>query len=156
MKKSLLPFFCLLLPVIGFAEETTNKQPQESPSMQEPEMIKLASGLSYQILKPATPGGAAPSKGNSVTVQYTGWLNDNGKPGKKFDSSVDRNSPFTFVIGVGQVIKGWDLGVMEMKEGEKIRLYIPASLGYGARGAGGAIPPNADLIFDVELIKVKK
>lgn len=157
--KNLSYLVCLLLPSLGFAKgETSADQTSttQENTMKEPEMIKLPSGISYQILKPANPGAASPEKGNTVSVHYTGWLDDHGKPGKKFDSSVDRGSPFTFTVGVGQVIKGWDLGVMNMKEGEKIRLYIPASLGYGARGAGGAIPPNADLIFDVELLKAKK
>jgi FKBP-type peptidyl-prolyl cis-trans isomerase len=87
-------------------------------------------------------------------VHYTGWLDNNGQPGTKFDSSIDRGQPFTFIIGVGQVIKGWDEGVMTMKVGEKRRLFIPASLGYGSRGAGQIIPPHASLIFDVELLKV--
>jgi peptidylprolyl isomerase len=112
----------------------------------------LASGLHYKTLTPGT--GAQPQKGKRVTVHYTGWLNDNGMPGKKFDSSVDRGTPFTFTIGVGQVIAGWDEGVARMHVGEKARLTIPANLGYGARGAGGAIPPHATLIFDVELISI--
>ena len=87
-------------------------------------------------------------------VHYTGWLNVNGEPAGKFDSSVDRGQPFTFVIGVGYVIKGWDEGVMSMKVGEKRRLFIPSQLGYGSRGAGAAIPPFADLIFDVELLEI--
>jgi FKBP-type peptidyl-prolyl cis-trans isomerase FkpA len=113
---------------------------------------KMASGLEYEILEEGT--GASPQKGNLVTVHYTGWLNDNGQAGKQFDSSHNRHQPFQFYIGMGQVIKGWDEGVMGMKIGEKRRLYIPAALGYGARGAGAVIPGNADLIFDVELIKV--
>jgi len=114
---------------------------------------KTNSGLEYEIIKEGT--GASPEKGKHVTVHYTGWLEENGEPGKKFDSSVDRGEPFTFIIGVGQVIKGWDEGVMGMKVGEKRRLIIPAELGYGARGAGAVIPPNATLIFDVELLDVK-
>lgn len=113
---------------------------------------KTASGLEYEILEEGS--GASPVKGKPVTVHYTGWLDNNGQKGTKFDSSVDRGMPFTFSIGVGQVIKGWDEGVMSMKVGEKRRLIIPAALGYGARGAGGIIPPNATLIFDVELLKV--
>lgn len=114
--------------------------------------IRMASGLEYEILEEGT--GASPQKGNLVTVHYTGWLNDNDQAGKQFDSSHKRNQPFQFYIGMGQVIKGWDEGVIGMKIGEKRRLYIPAALGYGARGAGAVIPGNADLIFDVELIKV--
>lgn len=112
-------------------------------------MITTASGLKYVDLVEGT--GKSPSKGKVVTVHYTGTL-DNGR---KFDSSVDRNEPFSFVIGVGQVIKGWDEGVMGMKVGGKRQLIIPANLGYGARGAGGVIPPNSTLHFDVELLGVQ-
>lgn len=113
---------------------------------------KTSSGLEYEIIKEGS--GVSPQVGQQVTVHYTGWLNDGGKTGTKFDSSVDRGRPFTFIIGVGQVIKGWDEGVMSMQLGEKRRLFIPANLAYGARGAGALIPPNANLIFDVELLKV--
>ena len=108
--------------------------------------VTTASGLKYTDVKVGS--GASPVKGKNVTVHYTGTLEN----GKKFDSSVDRNQPFSFVIGVGQVIRGWDEGVMGMKIGGKRKLVIPANLGYGARGAGGVIPPNATLLFDVELI----
>jgi peptidylprolyl isomerase len=107
------------------------------------------SGLKY--IDEKVGDGPSPQKGKRVTVHYTGTLSD----GKKFDSSRDRGQPFQFVIGVGQVIKGWDEGVMTMKVGGKRKLMIPAALGYGARGAGGAIPPNADLTFDVELLGVE-
>ena len=113
---------------------------------------KTPSGLAYEIIKEGT--GKTPLAGEKVTVHYTGWLDNNGQPGKKFDSSVDRGTPFTFIIGIGQVIKGWDEGVMSMKIGEKRRLVIPAHLGYGARGAGALIPANATLIFDVELLGI--
>jgi peptidylprolyl isomerase len=154
--RNLLCFTCLLLPAIGSTEQSTNSQNTKEITMQQPTMIELPSGISYQILKPAASDALAPVKGNTVSVHYTGWLNDNGKEGKQFDSSVSRGTPFTFTVGIGQVIKGWDIGVLQMKEGEKIRLFIPADLAYGVRGAPGAIPPNANLIFDVELIKVKK
>ena len=95
--------------------------------------------------------GRKPKKGKIVVVHYTGWLED----GRKFDSSVDRGEPFSFRIGVGQVIRGWDEGVMSMRVGGKRKLIIPPKLGYGARGAGRIIPPNATLIFEVELLKVK-
>lgn len=111
----------------------------------------LASGLQYQIITEASKEAPQPKAGQSVTVHYTGWLNDNGKPGKKFDSSVDRNEKFTFTVGTGMVISGWDEGILLMKIGEKRRFIIPSDLAYGARGAGSSIPPNAELIFDVEL-----
>ncbi len=108
-----------------------------------------ASGLKYVDLKEGT--GPSPKKGQNILVHYTGWLQD----GTKFDSSVDRNQPFPFRVGVGQVIRGWDEGVMSMKVGGKRKLIIPPKLGYGARGAGGVIPPNATLIFEVELLDLR-
>ncbi|MDY0385369.1 MAG: FKBP-type peptidyl-prolyl cis-trans isomerase [Geobacter sp.] len=113
-------------------------------------MTTTASGLKYVDLVVGT--GASPVRGKQVKVHYTGTLEN----GTKFDSSVDRRQPFSFVIGVGQVIKGWDEGVMGMKVGGKRKLVIPANLGYGARGAGGVIPPHATLLFDVELLDVQK
>jgi peptidylprolyl isomerase len=107
------------------------------------------SGLKYTDTVVGT--GASPKTGETVTVHYTGYLLD----GKKFDSSVDRKQPFSFTIGVGQVIKGWDEGVSTMKVGGKRKLIIPPALGYGSRGAGNIIPPNADLVFEVELLNVK-
>lgn len=94
--------------------------------------------------------GAEAAAGQDVTVHYTGWLTD----GKKFDSSKDRSDPFVFPLGEGRVIKGWDEGVQSMKVGGKRKLTIPPALGYGARGAGGVIPPNATLVFEVELLAV--
>jgi peptidylprolyl isomerase len=111
--------------------------------------VTTPSGLKYADIVEGT--GESPRAGQSVTVHYTGTLED----GTKFDSSLDRGQPFTFQIGVGRVIKGWDEGVMSMKVGGKRKLIIPAHLGYGARGAGGVIPPNATLLFEVELISVK-
>lgn len=102
--------------------------------------------------------GAVATSGSDVTVHYTGWLYDENAPqqrGLKFDSSVDRGQPFTFLLGAGQVIRGWDDGVAGMKVGGKRTLLIPADLGYGSNGAGGVIPPGASLVFDVELLDVK-
>ena len=103
-------------------------------------------------------GSGAEARSGQVVVHYTGWLHEPGKAdghGKKFDSSIDRHSPFEFDLGAGQVIRGWDEGVAGMKVGGKRTLVIPPELGYGSRGAGGAIPPNATLLFDIELIEVK-
>ncbi len=116
----------------------------------ETKVVTTASGLKYSDL--VVGKGASPVAGKRVKVHYTGTLEN----GKKFDSSVDRNEPFSFVIGVGQVIPGWDEGVMTMKVGGKRKLIIPSKLGYGASGAGGVIPPNATLLFDVELLDVSK
>src|SRR5215212_4144172 len=107
------------------------------------------SGLKYTDVQAGT--GATAQPGQKAKVHYTGWL----KNGQKFDSSVDRNEPFEFTLGAGMVIKGWDEGVAGMKVGGKRKLEIPPALGYGARGAGGAIPPNADLIFEVQLLGVR-
>ena len=111
------------------------------------------SGLQIEDTKVGT--GATPKTGQTCVMHYTGWLYENGQKGKKFDSSVDRGQPFDFPIGTGRVIKGWDEGVATMKVGGKRTLIIPPALGYGARGAGGVIPPNATLIFEVELLDVK-
>ena len=111
------------------------------------------SGLKIIDTKVGT--GPSPKPGQTCVMNYTGWLYENGNKGKKFDSSLDRNQPFSFPIGQHQVIAGWDEGVATMKVGGKRTLIIPPELGYGARGAGGVIPPNATLIFDVELLGVK-
>ena len=113
-------------------------------------MITTPSGLQYEDTTPGT--GAEATSGQHVHVHYTGWLYNNGQQGAKFDSSHDRNDPFAFSLGAGMVIKGWDEGVAGMKIGGKRTLIIPPQLGYGARGAGGVIPPNATLKFDVELL----
>ncbi len=115
-------------------------------------MQTTASGLQYEDTIPGT--GATATAGQRVSVHYTGWLFSNGTQGSKFDSSKDRGQPFQFGLGAGQVIKGWDEGVQGMKVGGTRRLVIPAALGYGARGAGGVIPPNATLLFEVELLTV--
>ncbi len=120
----------------------------ESEEASNPQTITTSSGLEYIDIKEGN--GATPQKGQTVVVHYTGTLED----GSKFDSSRDRNRPFSFKIGVGQVIKGWDEGVATMKVGGQRKLTIPPELGYGARGAGGVIPPNATLLFDVELLKI--
>jgi FKBP-type peptidyl-prolyl cis-trans isomerase len=111
--------------------------------------VTTESGLKYVDLVVGT--GRQPEVGDTASVHYTGWLAD----GKKFDSSVDRKEPFSFRVGAGQVIKGWDEGVIGMKIGGKRKLTIPPQLGYGARGAGGVIPPNATLTFDVELLDLR-
>jgi len=122
-------------------------------ALDESKAVTSATGLKYIDTKAGT--GTTPASGQTCVMHYTGWLYENGVKGKKFDSSVDRGQPFEFVIGQGQVIRGWDEGVATMKVGGKRTLIIPPGLGYGARGAGGVIPPNATLLFDVELLGVK-
>lgn len=116
-------------------------------------MTLTASGLSYEDIQ--TGEGASPSKGQTCIMHYTGWLWVEGKQGAKFDSSRDRGKPFSFLLGMGRVIRGWDEGVLSMKVGGKRNLLIPPDLGYGASGAGGAIPPNATLLFEVELLELR-
>ncbi|WP_293660429.1 FKBP-type peptidyl-prolyl cis-trans isomerase [Rhodoferax sp. OV413] len=116
-------------------------------------MPTTASGLQFEDTTEGT--GPEAQKGQSVSVHYTGWLYNDGVQGAKFDSSKDRNDPFVFHLGAGMVIRGWDEGVAGMKVGGARTLIIPAELGYGARGAGGVIPPNATLKFDVELLDVR-
>lgn len=128
------------------AVEKTKKEVNKKGK--EKNMITTKSGLRYIDENPGN--GKSPSSGKTVKVHYTGWLEN----GTKFDSSVDRGEPFEFVIGVGQVIKGWDEGVLSMKIGGKRKLIIPSNLAYGSQGAGSAIPPNSTLIFDVELLGV--
>jgi FKBP-type peptidyl-prolyl cis-trans isomerase FkpA len=112
-----------------------------------------ASGLQFEEL--TVGSGNTATAGQKVSVHYTGWLSQNGNKGTKFDSSLDRGEPFVFPLGKGHVIRGWDEGVAGMKVGGKRKLTIPPTLGYGARGAGGVIPPNATLVFEVELLDVK-
>ena len=115
--------------------------------------VTTSTGL--QIVDTKVGTGASPRPNQTAVVHYTGWLYVNGAKGKKFDSSVDRNEPFEFPVGAGRVIQGWDQGVATMKVGGKRTLIVPPQLGYGASGAGGVIPPNATLIFDVELLGLK-
>src|SRR5437868_6353448 len=136
-----VPVAVLLLACVWFAVD--NPTPED-------DMTVTPSGLKYTDEQVGQ--GEEAKVGDSVTVHYTGTLKD----GKKFDSSLDRNEPFVFKLGAGRVIKGWDEGVAGMKVGGKRKLMIPARLGYGARGAGEDIPPNADLVFEVELLKVVK
>ena len=111
-----------------------------------------ASGLQFEDV--VVGSGAEATAGQRVSVHYTGWLYENDQAGKKFDSSKDRGEPFDFPLGAGHVIRGWDEGVAGMRVGGTRRLVIPAALGYGARGAGGVIPPNATLLFEVELLGI--
>jgi len=120
----------------------------------EKKMTKTESGLQYRDVKEGT--GDKPTKGQTCVMHYTGWLWEDGAKGKKFDSSVDRGEPFDFPIGTGRVIKGWDEGVLSMKVGGKRELLNSPNLGYGSRGAGRVIPPNATLLFEVELLKIKE
>ena len=162
---SVVLFFCGLLIVSAIFKPNTspaiaanlsNPSPiiaqspisQDTITMNLDNAITTPSGLKYIDTEVGT--GASPTTGQTVKVHYTGTLTD----GKKFDSSVDRGQPFSFKIGVGQVIKGWDEGVATMKVGGKRTLIIPPDLGYGERGAGGVIPGNATLLFDVELLSV--
>ncbi len=140
------------LPVSGSQRDNTAPS-KDAEKKSESKMTKTSSGLQYEDTVPGT--GASPKSGQTCVMHYTGWLWENDAKGKKFDSSVDRGKPFEFVIGQGQVIKGWDEGVSTMKVGGRRTLVIPPTLGYGARGAGGVIPPNATLLFEVELLGVK-
>ena len=138
----------LAFTVLGVAAMTDDANAQTAAKP-----VTTSSGL--QMTDTTVGTGAQPKQGQTAVVNYTGWLYTNGQKGKKFDSSVDRGSPFEFPVGAGKVIRGWDEGVATMKVGGKRTLIIPANLGYGDRGAGGVIPPNATLIFDVELLGVK-
>ena len=138
----------LLLTVVAFAFAAS----LHSARAQQGNRMTTNSGL--QIIDTTVGTGASPA-GKTAVVHYTGWLYENGAKGKKFDSSVDRGQPFEFPVGAGRVIRGWDEGVATMKVGGKRTLIIPPEMGYGARGAGGVIPPNATLVFEVDLISSK-
>ena len=142
-------FACAALALIIVAAVTPIGRPAAATN----QVIEMPDGLKYTDTK--TGDGATAASGNKVSVHYTGWLFNNGAKGTKFDSSVDRGQPFQFTLGAHQVIRGWDEGVAGMKVGGKRTLIIPPELGYGARGAGGVIPPNATLMFDVELLGVQ-
>ncbi|MBI2305659.1 MAG: FKBP-type peptidyl-prolyl cis-trans isomerase [Chloroflexi bacterium] len=137
----------LVLAAMALACTASNNTKGQGKSGEE---VVMPSGLKFTDIKVGS--GESPKKGQTVVVNYTGWLESNGM---KFDSSLDHGRPFEFTIGAGQVIKGWDEGVASMKVGGKRRLVIPPDLGYGAQGAGGVIPPNATLVFDVELLQIR-
>lgn len=139
--------FAFALAIIGATIMTDSSDAQTGAKP-----IVTSSGL--QMIDTQVGTGASPA-GKTAVVHYTGWLYSDGQKGKKFDSSVDRGKPFEFPVGAGRVIRGWDEGVASMKVGGKRTLIVPPDLGYGARGAGGVIPPNATLMFDVELLGVK-
>jgi peptidylprolyl isomerase len=147
--RSALAMSCIL--ALAACAGTTDPTPPVSPVPTQ--TTTTPSGLQYADTVPGT--GRAPRRGQTAVVHYTGWLYDNGNRGKKFDSSLDSGKPFEFKVGQGQVIKGWDEGVATMKTGGKRTLIVPPQLGYGERGAGADIPPNATLVFDIELIAVK-
>ena len=146
IKKIFILIAMMSFTSLSFAIEIVNKEKDE---MQE-------KGITELIITDKKVGdGREAEKGLTVTVHYTGWLYENGEKTTKFDSSVDRREPFSFVLGVGQVIEGWDNGVSGMQVGGSRTIVIPSDMGYGSRGAGSVIPPNSDLIFEVELIEVE-
>lgn len=147
---------CTLIAALGacaVAVAATNPALAEATGKPLADVTTTDSGL--KIIDTVVGKFAEPKSGQTCVMHYTGWLYKDGKKGAKFDSSVDRGQPFEFRIGAGQVIAGWDEGVATMKVGGKRTLIIPPELGYGARGAGGSIPPNSTLIFDVELLGVR-
>lgn len=141
----------LMTAALAFTTIGTFAMTDDAAAQSKP--VTTSSGL--QMTDTTVGKGAQPKQGQTAVVHYTGWLYTNGQKGQKFDSSVDRGQPFEFPVGAGRVIRGWDEGVASMKVGGKRTLVIPPELGYGARGAGGVIPANATLIFDVELLGVK-
>ena len=145
----------LLALSVAIASTTLLAAGAAAPAMAQTPGRTMTTASGLQITDTQVGTGASPKTGQTCVMHYTGWLYQNGAKGQKFDSSVDRGQPFEFPLGMGRVIKGWDEGVASMKVGGKRTLIIPPELGYGARGAGGVIPPNATLMFDVELLDVK-
>jgi peptidylprolyl isomerase len=139
---------------IGAVAATLGSSPWNAMAADDDGFVTTESGLQYKVTKEGLPDGALPSPGQTVKTQYTGWLDD-FESEKKFDSSRDRNRPFSFKVGAGQVIRGWDETFLSMKVGERRQIIIPARLGYGDRGAGGIIPGGATLYFDVELLAIQ-
>lgn len=163
MKKNLITLVglaaLLVLTYVGIAQLKPGKHDMAVSTKKESSVDEFTgfttkpSGLQYKIENHGT-SQTSPKPGQAVKVHYTGWLFENGQLGRKFDSSVDRGAPFEFAVGVGHVIPGWDEAVLEMHVGEKRRIILPPHLAYGARGAGASIPPNATLVFDVELLAI--
>ena len=158
MRNNRLPLICLagVLVALAFSAQASKVQGKEDNSKRSkmmaqanPNAVKTPSGLSY--VDEVVGSGPSPQSGQTVSVHYTGWLTN----GQKFDSSLDRGAPFEFVLGQGNVIRGWDEGVASMKVGGKRRLTIPPQLAYGASGVGNTIPPNATLVFEVQLLGVR-
>jgi FKBP-type peptidyl-prolyl cis-trans isomerase len=149
MKKTVLMCACVATLFACAYGQAADKKTATPAAAAQSKAVTTASGLMYENI--AAGKGAAAKAGDTVVVHYTGWLTDH----TKFDSSRDRNVPFEFRLGAGQVIPGWDQGVAGMKVGGKRKLTIPPNLGYGATGAGGVIPPNATLVFEVELLGIK-
>jgi peptidylprolyl isomerase len=147
---ALLAFIAAAALVGGCSSNGTTSQ-----TAAQPVSVAATPSQGLQITDVTVGTGASPKLGATLVMHYTGWLYENGAKGKKFDSSVDRGEPFQFQIGMGKVIAGWDKGIATMKVGGKRTLIIPPELGYGSSGAGGLIPPNATLLFDVELLDVR-
>ncbi|MCF7900327.1 FKBP-type peptidyl-prolyl cis-trans isomerase [Candidatus Babeliales bacterium] len=154
----MLPLMVIVAGGCGFYYYTTCKTEITHKQLhvaKDTSMKSTESGILYEILTESPEGAVKPQPGQTVTVHYTGWINENGQPGQKFDSSVDRGDKFQFMVGIGQVIRGWDESVLDMKVGEKRRVIIPSELAYGSRGAGTVIAPHSDLMFDIELFEAQ-
>ena len=154
MRKGICVVIISVLFFSSCGEQKKEKAGAGGEEQKKGEVVSSSSGLQYEVIRPGTPPLVNPKKGQKVCVLYQGWLDDKGKRGKEFDRCIDPGKAFTFTVGVGQVIKGWDEGVLSMSVGEKRRFVIPPQLGYGERGFPGVIPKNATLIFDVELLEI--